>query len=165
MRRVSALEELGGDLTETRKNLHKAFVSSPGPSRDAMADAWSLVNEEERLLLPSIRVEVQRSTSKDGWSRMSIVLVNEGGIAVGLRAGAKGNVRGALPDALPLGKRRAEIEVRDNASVRLFYRPLCSAKEEVDTCSDRKRASKLSGHRARAFCLNDREHGPLRQKV
>ncbi len=130
MRRVSALEELGGDLTETRKNLHKAFVSSPGPSRDAMADAWSLVNEEERLLLPSIRVEVQRSTSKDGWSRMSIVLVNEGGIAVGLRAGAKGNVRGALPDALPLGKRRAEIEVRDNASVRLFYRPLCSAKEE-----------------------------------
>ena len=132
MRRVSVLEGLGGDISEAREKLQKALVSSPDRSRDAMADAWSLVMEEEYLLFPAIRLEVlQALPSKDEWERMSVALVNEGGIAVGLRPGAEGGeVRAVLPDALSLGRRRIEIEVRGDPTIWLFYRPLLSAKEE-----------------------------------
>gem|GEM_PF-2119384 len=130
-RRVSTLEALGGRFDEAMRLLQEALITSPGHSRDAMADAWFLVLEEERLLLPAIRMEVLRtSPSADGWNRMSVALVNEGGTAVGLRVGADGGgARGVLPGALPPGKRRAEIDVRDDADVRLFYRPLFGTRD------------------------------------
>ena len=130
VRNVSALEALGGQLEEVRDLLQESLISSPDRSREAMADAWSLVMKEGRLLLPAIRVEVlHMAPSADGWNRVSTVLVNEGGIAVGLRTVA-GEIRGVLPDFLPPGERCAEFEVRRDAAVRLLYRPLLSSKEE-----------------------------------
>ncbi len=132
IRRVLVLEKRGGELGAVRDLLRTATASPPDRSREAMAEAWSRLVDEERALFPSIRMDVlDRIEDSNGWKRLSIALSNDGGTAAGLRAEAEGGeLRAVLPSALPPGRIRSEMEVKGDPTVTLLYRPLFSKEEE-----------------------------------
>ncbi len=130
--RVLVLERRGGDLGAVRDLLRTATASPPDRSKEAMAEAWSRLVDEERALFPSIHMDVLDSIDgTNGWRRLSIALTNDGGTAAGLHAEAEGGeIKAVLPSALPPGRTRGEMEVKGDPTVRLLYRPLFSKEEE-----------------------------------